>query len=183
MRTAVVCAIAALSVSLCQAQTPSGSAVGADRIMAQAETQAAAEHKNILVVFSASWCGPCHMLDRFLKDSKVVPIFDQSLVIVRMDVGERPHDPHHANTPGGEDLMATLGGATAGYPYMVMLDPTGQPIVDSQRPDKGKKSNIGYPDTVPEIDWFMQMMQKAAPSLKPKQLNMLKSGLLDQSER
>src|SRR5580692_2592246 len=46
----------------------------ADSVMALAKTQAAAEHKNILLVFSASWCGPCKMFEAFLDDPKTGPV-------------------------------------------------------------------------------------------------------------
>jgi thiol-disulfide isomerase/thioredoxin len=114
----------------------------AANILSQARTTAAAQHKNILLIFSASWCGPCHMFDHFLHD-----------------------------TPGAVDLRASLGGATAGYPYLIMLDPAGRPIINSLRPDPTAPAggNIGYPSTHQEVDWFMQMLQKSAPTLTPQE--------------
>jgi hypothetical protein len=142
-----------------------------DDIMAQAKSQAAAEHKNILLAFSASWCGPCHLFEHFLADPAIHPIMDKVFVMTTLDVGERPTDTRHANTPGAEQFRSALGGKDAGYPYIIMLDPAGKPIVDSFRPDKHAKNgaaSIGYPDSPAEVDWFMQMLQKAAPSLSPQ---------------
>ena len=138
----------------------------ADEVMTRAEAQAATEHKNILVSFSASWCGNCRLFDTFLADRKVHPIMDKAFVFADLDTGERANDTRHANIPGGPELQAALGGKSAGFPYIVMLDPSGKPIADSQRPAKlAHPGNIGYPDAPWEIDWFMEMLKKAAPSL------------------
>lgn len=159
---------AALSTSAVAAQSPApGESAAA--IMAQARNKAKAENKNILLDFSASWCGNCHLFEKFLADPAIHPIMDKAFVMTTVVSGERPGDPRHANTPGGPQFEATLGGKDAGFPYIVMLNPEGQPIVDSYRPvtNKAAKANIGYPDLLVEVDWFMEMLQKAAPSLSP----------------
>ena len=148
----------------------------ADTVLAQAKTTASAEHKNILLTFSASWCCPCHLFEAFLKDPAIHPIMAKAFVITSLDVEERPNDPRHANSPGGEALMTSLGGGNS-VPFIAMLSPDGQPIVDSLRPDKGGKSNIGYPAIPVEIDWFMQMLRKAAPTLIPADTATIKQWL------
>lgn len=155
----------------------------ADAILADAKSQASAEHKHILAVFSASWCGPCHLFERFLDDPTTGPIINQAFVVARFDIGERPNDPHHADTPGAEKLTASLGGGEAGYPFIIMLDAAGHPIVDSIRPGQRTASdgNIGYPALPVEIDWFMHMLQQAAPSLSPQQTAALRDWLQQHS--
>lgn len=138
----------------------------ADQVLAQAEATAKSEHKRILLVFSASWCEPCHMLDKFLDDPQVHAVMDGSLVTAHLDVGERRGDKAHTNNPGGVEEMEKLGGGDAGYPYTVMLDAEGNWIADSKLPvDDGPGRNMGYPTTRAEIDWFMGMLKKAAPQM------------------
>ena len=71
----------------------------------------------------------------------------------------------------------SLGGKDAGFPFIIMLDATGRPLVDSLRPTPKGKENIGYPDSPAEIDWFMTMVQKSAPSLTPQEMATLRSWL------
>jgi len=140
----------------------------ANDILAQARATAAAQHKNILLVFSASWCGPCHMFKHFLDDPAIAPIMNKAFVITTLDADEHPTDTKHHDTPGAVDLRASLGGsAGVGIPYIVILNPAGHPIINSLRPDPKAPAggNIGYPAVPAEIDWFMQMLQKSAPTL------------------
>jgi hypothetical protein len=110
------------------------------------------------------------MFEHFVADPTIAPIMNKAFVIERLDVGELPTDTRHHDTPGAVALRADLGGATAGYPYIIMLDPAGHPIVNSLRPDPKTPggNNIGYPAIPIEIDWFMHMLQKAAPTLTPQ---------------
>ena len=143
----------------------------ANDILAQARATAAAQHKNILLVFSASWCGPCHMFKHFLDDPAIAPIMNKAFVITTLDADEHPTDTKHHDTPGAVDLRASLGGsAGVGIPYLVILNPAGHPIINSLRPDPKAPAggNIGYPAVPAEIDWFMQMLQKSAPTLTPQ---------------
>ncbi len=162
-RTFLPTALIAATLLLC---TSAHAEPTADQILSQARATAAAQHKNILLIFSASWCGPCHMFEHFVADPAIAPIINKAFVIQTLDVGEHPTDTRHHDTPGAVDLRAKLGGATAGYPYLIMLDAAGHPIINSLRPDPTAPAggNIGYPAVPAEIDWFMQMLQKSAPT-------------------
>lgn len=141
----------------------------ADTVLSQARATATAEHKNILLIFSASWCGPCHMFEHFIDDPSNKPIIDKAFVVAHLDDGERPGDPNHADSPGAVALRAKLGGAKAGWPFILMLSPDGHPIVDSLRnPSAPGGDNIGYPSIPVEVAWFMHMLQVGAPNLTPQ---------------
>jgi uncharacterized protein YyaL (SSP411 family) len=167
---------------LCHAATdtaPATALPSASQVMAEAKTKAAAEHKNILLVFSASWCGPCHMFDAFLRDPSTGPIMERNFVIEHLDVGEKPGDKRHSDSPGGEALRASLNGANAGYPFIVILDPAGKTIVNSYLPVKGSSTgdNIGYPALPSEIDWFMKMLRQSAPAISAKEADTIRDWL------
>jgi thiol-disulfide isomerase/thioredoxin len=162
----VFLAAAFLTTNAFAQSTVTSAGANAEEVLTQLKSRAAARHKNILLTFGASWCGNCHLFDRFLADPKIRPILDKAFVFADLDAGERPGDRRHANLPGAQELQSSLGGKNAGYPYIVMLDPSGNLIASSLRPvGQGSGENIGYPDASYEIDWFMEMLKKAAPSL------------------
>jgi hypothetical protein len=98
------------------------------------------------------------------------PITEKAFVVERIDVGERPGDPRHADTPGGVRLRSALGAVEEpGFPFLVMTDENGNPIINSYRNgDAG--GNVGYPALPEEIDWYIEMLKRAAPSLSQDDL-------------
>ncbi len=66
------------------------------------------------------------------------------------------------NHPGGDSVMETVGGKGAGLPFIAFLDAKGELITNGLRPGKG---NIGHPFAPEEVDWFMQMLARAAPGM------------------
>jgi thiol-disulfide isomerase/thioredoxin len=142
----------------------------ANDLFASAKAEAKTEHKNVLLVFSASWCGPCKLYERFLEDPAMKSITEKAFVVQRIDVGERPEDSRHSDTPGGAALRSSLGAdREPGFPFLVMTDDEGNPIINSYR-NGDKDGNIGYPALPAEIDWYLVMLKRAAPSLSSDDL-------------
>lgn len=159
---------AILAFSLILAPAASAQQTAAD-LFAQPKTEAKAEHKNILAVFSASWCGPCKLYERFLNDPQMKPITDRAFVIQRFDVGERPNSGR-SDTPDAVALRTALGASgEPGFPFIVMTRDDGNPIVNSYR-NGDTSANVGYPALPQEIDWYIEMLKRAAPSLSPADL-------------
>jgi hypothetical protein len=132
------------------------------RLLASAQSRAAAEHKSVFLTFHASWCGWCTRLDKFIETPEIQPIVNKYFVPVQ-EHGEKSA----LNNPGGEELLAKVGGKDSGLPFFAFLDGQGGMIVNSMRPDAGQPSaaNIGYPGEPQEIDWFMTMLGRAAPGI------------------
>jgi thioredoxin-related protein len=162
-----------------RALTPTAVPAPAAKVLSDAEAQAKAEGKNVLVIFHASWCGWCKRLDKFMTDPQYKPIFDDNFVTVKLTVLE--DDPHKAQeNPGGIEEMDVLGGRDAGLPLFAILDPSGQTIITSMRPVEGKDKgmNTGFPAAPEEIDHFATMMQKGAPKVTPDQITAMRGYLV-----
>lgn len=71
------------------------------------------------------------------------------------------------NNAGGEEVMEKVGGKNAGLPFIAFLDSKGELIVNGRKPSPGKPAgaNIGHPFEPQEIEWFMTMLEKAAPAM------------------
>ncbi|HTV06816.1 MAG TPA: thioredoxin family protein [Acidobacteriaceae bacterium] len=145
----------------------------AAEILQRAESQARSGHKNIMLEFGASWCINCKLYDRMLDDHSMHAILSRYFVFTTMDTGERPNDHHHADTPGGVAFENSIGGKNAGWPFLVILNHAGKPIVNSDRPDPKSPSgdNIGYPVLPQEVDWFIVMLRRGAPSMSQHDLD------------
>jgi len=168
--SALVLTLVVSPLMLRAAAVPDGGPSAA-AILHSAETQARAEHKSILLEFGASWCINCKLYDRLLNDPAMHAILSRHFVFTSMDTGEMPSDTKHADTPGGVAFENSIGGKGAGWPFLVILNADGKPVVDSFRPDpksKTGKANIGYPVLPQEIDWFMTMLRRGAPPLSPQ---------------
>lgn len=150
----------------------------ADQVVAAAGTAAAAQHKNVWVIFGASWCGWCRKLDALIHEPDVQPILDQRFVIVHLTVDERA-DKKSLDSPGGDELRKRLGGSNAsGLPFFAFLDPAGRVLINSNRPVTGKPpENIGFPSAPEEVDWFMSMLRQGAPSLPADQARIIEEKL------
>ncbi|HXN64646.1 MAG TPA: thioredoxin family protein [Candidatus Acidoferrales bacterium] len=157
----IVITLASLASSAAPEKPPK-----ADDILAAAKSQAAAQHKNIFLIFGASWCGDCLSLDAFLGAPEIQPLFADKYVISRISVAEEYGKNPGLNNPGSMNLLIKYGGVgpggLIGLPYISILDEKGNPIIDSNRPVKGNAHGqcIGYPSQPEEIDWFLVMLKK-----------------------
>jgi hypothetical protein len=74
-------------------------------------------------------------------------------------------DSKFPDSPGAKELEKRLGGPS-GLPFFAFLTPKGDVIVNSIAPKTG---NIGHPAEPHEIDYFLEMLKKAAPQMKDEE--------------
>ena len=136
----------------------------AQALVDAAVRSATAEHKAVLVMWGASWCGWCHKFEAFLADTGVGRIMAAHFVVVDLVTEETPANKALEN-PGGDVLKAAMGGATVGLPFFAVLDAAGRKIADSNMMPGG--SNVGHPDTPEEVVAFDQFLVRTAPRMTP----------------
>jgi thiol:disulfide interchange protein len=139
----------------------------AQALVSAAVATARAEHKNVLVYFSASWCGWCHRFADFLASPDAGRLMHDNFVVVRLDALES-RDKVDQENPGADDLLKKMsGGANTGIPFYFVLDGSGKKIADSLiMPGHG---NVGHPAEPQEVAAFVKQLETIAPGMTPAQ--------------
>ena len=159
------------------AETPA-----AEAVLTEARATAAVGHKAIFIHFSASWCKWCRRLESFLHDPVVEPVLQRHFVLVRLVVRER--DPNkHLDHAGGMEVLAKLGGAERGIPFMAVLGADGtmlaNSLMKSTDPEaKDGVDNLGYPGDAESIAHFLGMLRAGAPTMTADELKVLEDWLV-----
>jgi RNA polymerase sigma factor (sigma-70 family) len=143
----------------------------AEKMLADAFTKAKAEDKRVFFIASASWCGPCRLLGRFLEPWKSE--LNRHFVFVKLDISRDEHaDSVRKRIQGDQD---------GGVPWYAILDNDGKTLITSNSPDRkrqGKAANIGFPSEAAEIEHFMNMLAQTAPRLTDQQRSEIRQSLL-----
>jgi thiol:disulfide interchange protein len=89
--------------------------------IAAAVSQAAKEHKRVILDFGADWCLDCHILDNaFHNNPNVSPLLEKNFIVVHIDIGRQ--DP-----PKNNDLAIKYHVPLAkGVPALAVLDSNGK---------------------------------------------------------
>lgn len=151
-------------------KTNQGNGQNANLLLRTAKARAAAGKKKVFLVFHASWCGPCFVLHRFLKDPQVRPIMNAHFVVQDLDIWE--HEKNGWENPGGRALYKKYKGPGS-VPFFAILDAKGRKLGDSMHSGE----NMGAPSEAPDVQFFLKMLKRTAPSLTARDLTTLKAGL------
>lgn len=130
----------------------------ADVVFKKALTEAKAGNKNVLLVFHASWCKWCKLMEHNMNLPETKPIFDKNFVTAYIDVQERGEKKVLENL-GGQELMNKYKGQNAGLPFWLILNPKGVVLADSF---DQKGDNLGSPATSEEVEAFLTKLEKGA---------------------
>ena len=135
----------------------------AESLLKKAYKEAVAKKKNVFIIFHASWCGPCKIMQASMKDKKIKAFFDSSYIIVDLvafefDEGE--------NNPGAGELLQKHNDNNASIPFWMIQDATGKVLGDSRvvpaYNTDGTKENMGCPSTEKEVDYFVSLLKKTS---------------------
>lgn len=139
--------------------------VTADAILQEAKKLASKENKNILILFTASWCGWCHKMDKSIDDPSCKSFFEKNYVIRHIVVDETK-DKRHLENPGGGEMKKQYHGEGLGIPFWLVFDKEGQLLADSKIRKEGEGpemgENTGCPATAEEVDHFISVLKKTS---------------------
>ena len=176
IKSALVFFLCFFLIANVKAQTKPASAA---QIIKEAKAEAAKTHKNIFVIFHASWCVWCHRMDTAMNDDGTKSFFDKSYVIKHLTVDESK-DKKDLENPGAAALRTKYHGDQQGIPYWFILDKNGKLLADSRlHSDDGKVTgnNVGCPAQPDEVAYFIRVLKKTS-DLTDAQLEMIKERFL-----
>ena len=158
------------------AQVPS-----ADAVLTDAYAQAAKEHKKVMILFHASWCGWCKKMEASLNDPAIKKSFDDNYVI-RWLVVEESKGKENLENPGAMDLLTKHNGAKSGIPFWMIFDARGKLLADCLIRPAGASLdtpgvNIGCPASESEVTRFIEIL-KATATIDEQQLALIRARFL-----
>jgi thioredoxin-related protein len=176
-RLSLYLVISLLAAVVVQAQP----APPADKILKDAMQRAGKEHKNVFIIFHASWCGWCHRMDSIMNNAACKKLFNDNYVIEHLTVLESK-DKKGQENPGGEAVLKKYNGEGQGIPFWLIFDAKGNLLADCQiRPNGAalttKGNNTGCPATTEEVAHFIKVLQKTA-DLNAGQLAIIEKNFL-----
>lgn len=154
------------TVSFSQAQE--GKPEDADKILTTAYKEAKATHKNVFLIFHASWCSWCKRLEKAMQSDELKKIFEENFVITHLDVLERGDKIAAFENPGAKKYLDKFGGEKSGLPFYVFLNSKKEMLVNSNA--MPGEQNIGYPGSDEEIAKFGELLKSSAKNMTKKQL-------------
>jgi uncharacterized protein YyaL (SSP411 family) len=129
----------------------------ANTVLNKALGQAKTENKNVFVMFHASWCSWCKLMDKNMQSQECKSIFDKNYVTVHFDVQERTAEAKKLETPGGDALLEKYEGKNSGLPFWVIVSPDGTVVANSFN---SKGDNLGSPASPEEVAEFIEKLKK-----------------------
>ncbi len=125
----------------------------AKRELADTLAVAKKDHKRVLVIFGATWCYDCHVLDTTLRSAKVAPLVEANYHVLHINIGD-----HDANADLAERFQVPL---EKGIPGLAVLDADGRVVTSSKNGEFESAARIGMKD----VTGFLERWKpaKAAP--------------------
>ncbi|MGZ3755027.1 MAG: thioredoxin family protein [Mucilaginibacter sp.] len=181
MKTRIFTAALLLLIGVSFAGRTQAPPPSADVILNDAYSQAAKEHKKVMILFHASWCGWCKKMEASLNEPALKKSFDDNYVIKWLVV-EESKGKENLENPGAMDLLTKYGGAKSGIPFWLVFDINGNLLADSQMRPAGQPlttpgDNIGCPASEKEVTAFIDIL-KATSTIKEPELALIRARFL-----
>jgi len=161
------------STGIAQKQAPS-----ADAILNKAYAKAAKEKKNVFLMFHASWCVWCRVLDTSLNDISCRKFINDNYVITHLDIKEKGTNKKLENA-GADKLFKKYSKLNEQIPFWLIFNSKGKLLSDGFMPDG---NNIGCPVMQDEVDAFIEIIKKTS-RLKESELAIIAKRLRDNEAR
>ncbi|MEO6549435.1 MAG: thioredoxin family protein [Ferruginibacter sp.] len=159
--------ILAIMQGIAIAQTPS-----AEIVLKKAYSTAEKEHKNVIVIFHASWCGWCHKMDSCIYDKSCSKLFADNYIICHLTVDESKGKEQLEN-PGASEFRKKYNGDKVGIPFFLIFNGEGKLLADSKMrtdgagPDEAGE-NMGCPASKAEVAYFVKVLKQTSRLTDPQ---------------
>jgi RNA polymerase sigma factor (sigma-70 family) len=142
----------------------------AEKLLAEALGKAKAEDRRVFFIASASWCGPCRVLSRYLSSRK--DVLQKHYIFVKLDIS-RDRNAEAVRRRYQEKPDSSV-------PWYAILDANGKMLASSSVPQDsrgGKARNIGYPSSPADVEYFVKMIERTAPRMSKEEIGELRKAL------
>jgi thioredoxin-related protein len=133
----------------------------ADELFDEAITKAKKEHKNVFVILTATWCGPCKYLKRGLTDVYNVQYFDKNYVVLELYSSTLDRTKGLVNE-GAKTLLAKYNGDTTAFPYWLIVNPLKKKLY----------GELGFSNSPQDLKNFINVIKKTS-RLNQSELDMI----------
>ncbi len=131
-------------------------------LLEEALADAARSNRRVIVQETATWCGPCHLLSRYLERFRST--WERDFLWVRID----------QRWTGSDEVMDGIqAGKRGGIPWFAILDADANVLATSDGPE----GNIGYPSDADGIAHFMSMLEATRQRLSDDDLAAMRADL------
>ena len=120
--------------------------IPAKKLLEDALLKAKAEKKNVFVIVTATWCGPCKELKRGITDVYISPFFEKHYVFLELYESELGENKKNENE-GTHDILIAFKGDTTAVPYWFILNSNSVKLADSYIYKKNPKDPLEKPQS------------------------------------